>query len=67
MKTAVVTIAAGSRIEPISRLSLPLMIKYADRIGSDFISLSPVYSERFLGVVNYEKLQILIFLNTMSG
>ncbi len=49
-------------MEPIAKLSLPLMINYASRIGSDFISLSPVYSSRFLGVLNYEKLQILDLL-----
>ncbi|MEO1003771.1 MAG: glycosyltransferase [Cyanobacteria bacterium J06638_7] len=62
MKTAIATLAAGPKIKPIADLSLPLMIKYADRTGSDFVSLSPVYSNRFLGIPNYEKLQILDLL-----
>lgn len=62
MKTAIATVAVGPKIKPIADLSLPLMIKYADRTSSDFVSLSPVYSNRFLGIPNYEKLQILNLL-----
>lgn len=64
MKTAIVTLAAGSAMQPIAKLSLPLIMRYANRIGSDFISLSPVYSNRFLGILNYEKFQILDLLKT---
>lgn len=64
MKTAIVTIAAGHKIAPIAKLSIPLMMQYAERIGSDFIRLSPTYSSRFLGIPNYEKLQIFNLLKS---
>jgi len=58
MKTAIVTLAAGARMEPIAKLSIPLMMKYAENIKSDFIRLSPRLANKFQGILNYEKFQI---------
>ncbi|TWB88554.1 MULTISPECIES: glycosyltransferase [unclassified Synechococcus] len=45
-------------MEPIAKLSIPLMMKYAENIKSDFIRLSPRLANKFQGILNYEKFQI---------
>ena len=47
-------------------LTFPSLIDYAERIGADFINISPGYGQRFLGVPNYEKLQAIELLSNYT-
>jgi lipopolysaccharide biosynthesis glycosyltransferase len=59
MKTAVTSMCIGEANRPMRNLTFPTLLDYADKIGADFINITAGFGERFLGIVYYEKLQII--------
>lgn len=59
----VVTLAIGDHFQKMAELTHPLLKRYAEKCGADFLCFDQVKLKQKLGLVTYEKFQIFDVLN----